>query len=223
MRVLLVEDNEALAETVIERFKNEGHVIDHESDGNEADEILRYRQFDLILLDINLPGQNGFDLLKSIRARKLDTPVLVLSARSEIDDLIIGLDSGADDYLTKPFDFRELIARCRVLARRKSGLAQNVLKVGNFTFNWGNKTASINGRDVELRNKEIQLLEIFLNNLDRVLAKENIADKIYNFDDAPSPNAIEQSLTRLRKKLEGSPFLVKTIRGLGYIAHLDDT
>ena len=184
MRVLLVEDNVALAETIIERFRKEGHAIDHESDGCEADELLRHQQFDLILLDINLPGQNGFELLKSIRTRKLDTAVLVLSARSEIDDRLTGLDSGADDYLTKPFDFRELIARCRVLARRKSGLASNLFSVGSFTFDWGTKSAIVAGQAVELRNKEVQILELFLTNIDRVLTKEDIADKIYAFDDA---------------------------------------
>lgn len=223
MRVLFVEDNMALAETVVERFRKEGHVIDHESDGNEADYILRHKQFDLILLDINLPGRNGFELLRSIRARNLDTPVLVLSARSEIDDRVVGLDAGADDYMTKPFDFRELIARCRALARRKSGLARNLFKAGNLTFDWGTKLANVNGQDVELRNKEVQLFELFLTNPDRVLTKEEIADKIYNFDETPSLNAIEQTITRLRKKLDGSPFMIKTIRGLGYIGHIDES
>ncbi|WP_316862457.1 response regulator transcription factor [uncultured Cohaesibacter sp.] len=223
MRVLLVEDNQTLAEAVVERFRKDGHVIDHESDGNDADYILRHKEFDLILLDINLPGRSGFDILKSVRARDLDTPVLVLSARSEIDDRVIGLEIGADDYLTKPFDFRELLARCRVLARRKSGLAQNVFRAGNFTFDWNSKLASIDGKQVELRNKEVQLLELFLTRLDRVLTKEEIADKIYNFDGPPSLNAIEQTMTRLRKKLDGSPFLIKTIRGLGYIGHMDES
>ena len=223
MRILLVEDNAALAETVVERFRAEGHVIDHEGDGEEADYILRHKQFDLILLDINLPKRSGFELLRGIRARNLDTPVLVLSARSEIDDRVVGLEAGADDYLTKPFDFRELIARCRVLARRKSGLAKNLFVAGNLSFDWGSKLANIDGKDIELRNKEVQFLEMFLANLDRVVTKEEIADKIYSFDEEPSHNAIEQTVTRLRRKLEGSPFLIKTIRGLGYIGHIDDT
>lgn len=222
MRVLLVEDNQALAETVIERFKKEGHVIDHESDGDEANDLLRHKHFDLILLDINLPGKNGFEVLRSLRARKLDTPVLVLSARSEIDDRVVGLDAGADDYLTKPFDFRELIARCRVLARRQSGHARNLYEVGNFSFDWGAKQANVNGLDIQLRNKEVQLLEMFLTNLGRVLTKEEIADKIYSFEEAPSLNAVEQIIARLRRKMDGSPFLLKTVRGLGYIAQMDD-
>lgn len=222
MRVLLVEDNNALAETIIERFRKEGHVIDHESNGEEANDLLRHKDFDLILLDINLPGRNGFDVLRSLRARKQETPVLVLSARSEIDDRVSGLDAGADDYLVKPFDFRELIARCRVLARRQSGKARNLFQAGNFTFDRGSKCATIDGCDIELRNKEVQLLETFLANLDRLLSKEEIADKIYAFEEAPTLNAVEQTITRLRRKLEGSPFMVKTVRGLGYIAHCDE-
>ena len=223
MRILLVEDNRELAETIIDRFRNEGHAIDYESNGEEANNLLRHKSFDLVLLDINLPSKNGFEILRSMRTRNDDTPVLVLTARSEIDDRVIGLDAGADDYLVKPFDFRELSARCRVLARRKSGEAKNQFICGNFTFDRRAKCATINNNDLELRNKEVQLLEVFLSNLDKILTKEEIADKIYSFEEAPSLNAVEQTITRLRKKLEGSPFIVKTVRGLGYIAHVDES
>jgi two-component system response regulator TctD len=221
MRILLVEDNLELAETIIDRFRNEGHAIDYESNGEEANALLRHKDFDLVLLDINLPGKNGFEILRSMRTRNDTTPVLILTARSEIDDRVIGLDAGADDYLVKPFDFRELSARCRVLARRKAGDAKNQFICGNFVFDRGAKRAMIDGQDLGLRNKEIQLLETFLNHLDRILTKEDIADKLYSFEEAPSLNAVEQTITRLRKKLEGTPFFVKTVRGLGYIAHVD--
>lgn len=220
MRVLLIEDNDDLAETIVERFRGEGHAVDHEADGTEADELLRYKKFDLILLDINLPGRNGYDILRSLRFRNDETPVLVLTARCEIDDRVIGLDSGADDYLVKPFDFRELFARCRVLARRRSGDAKNEVRMGNFVFDRAAKRATVGGHDLELRLREVQLLEIFLGNLDRVLTKEEVADKVYTFAETPSMNAIEQAMTRLRRKTEGTPFIVKTIRGLGYIAHV---
>jgi two-component system response regulator TctD len=220
MRVLLVEDNDDLAETIVERFRSEGHVVDHEADGTEADDLLRYKKFDLIILDINLPGRNGYDILRSLRNRKDETPVLVLTARCEIDDRVIGLDSGADDYLVKPFDYRELFARCRVLARRRSGDAKNEVRMGNFVFDRAAKRATVGGHDLELRLREVQLLEIFLGNLDRVLTKEEVADKVYTFAETPSMNAIEQAMTRLRRKTEGTPFIIKTIRGLGYIAHV---
>lgn len=223
MRVLLIEDSDDLAETIVERFRGEGHVVDHEANGDEADELLRYKKFDLIVLDINLPGRNGYEILRALRTRKDETPVLVLTARSEIDDRVVGLDSGADDYLVKPFDFRELFARCRVLARRRSGDARNEIRMGDFVFDRAAKRATVGGRDLELRLREIQLLELFLGNLDRVLTKEEVADKVYTFAETPSLNAIEQAVTRLRRKTEGTPFIVKTVRGLGYIAHVSES
>jgi two-component system, OmpR family, response regulator TctD len=222
MRILLVEDNEDLAETVIARFRSEGQAIDHESNGDAAYSLLKRETFDLILLDINLPGKNGYEILQSLRARGDKTPILMLTAKAEIDDRITGLDSGADDYLVKPFDFRELSARCRALGRRKAGHAKNVFSAGNLSFDMAAKQASLDGKDLELRHREVQLLETFLNNLDRVLTKEQLVDKIYTFDESPTLNAIEQTLARLRKKLEGSPLIIKTARGLGYIAHVSD-
>ncbi|WP_420548741.1 response regulator transcription factor [Curvivirga sp.] len=222
MRILLIEDNQDLAETILERFKAEGHAIDHEVNGEVANDLLRFSQFELVILDVNLPGKSGFDVLRSLRARNDDTPVLLLTARSEVSDRVTGLDAGADDYLLKPFDFRELLARCRVLARRKSGNAKNEFRIGELAYDSASKRATLAGRDLELRNREVQLFELFLSNLDRVLTKEELADHIYTFDEAPSLNAVEQSLTRLRKKLGGTPFHIKTIRGLGYIAHVDE-
>ncbi|WP_306455049.1 response regulator transcription factor [Pseudovibrio flavus] len=220
--MLLVEDNDDLAETIVERFKSEGHAIDREALGEEACDLLRHKEFDLVVLDINLPDRSGFDVLRTIRQRNDATPVLILSARSEVDDRLIGLDAGADDYLTKPFDFRELSARCRVLARRQAGDATNQFKAGNFVFDRLAKTASIDGVDCALRNREVQLLEVFLGNLGRVLTKEDLADKIYTFEEVPSLNAVEQMVTRLRRKTDGSAFQIKTVRGLGYIAHVTE-
>lgn len=220
MRILLIEDNETLSETISDRLTADGHAIDCERDGEQANDLLRHKQFDLVLMDVNLPGRNGFEILRSMRARGDTTPVIILTARSEIDDRIIGLDGGADDYIVKPVDLRELAARCRVLIRRRAGAASNEFKAGNFVFDRAAKIAKIDGRDVELRNREVQLLEIFIGNLQRVLTKEDLADKVYSFNEAPSMNAIEQMVTRLRKKLTGGPIILKTIRGLGYIAHI---
>ncbi len=165
---------------------------------------------------------NGYDVLRAMRARGDRTPVLVLTARSEIDDRIVGLDTGADDYMVKPFDFREISARCRALVRRRSGEASNVFVQGDFAFDRRARRASLAGVDLELRHREIQVLELFLGQLGRVLTKDEVADRIYRFDEAPSLNAVEQTMTRLRKKLEGSPIAIRTIRGLGYIASLRD-
>ncbi|TFF23162.1 response regulator transcription factor [Jiella endophytica] len=222
MRILLVEDSRDLSEALLERFRGEGHAIDLETDGAEAEALLRHASFDVVILDINLPSMNGYDVLRAMRARGDRTPVLVLTARSEIDDRIVGLDVGADDYMVKPFDFREISARCRALVRRRSGEASNVFVQGAFEFDRGARRALLAGVDLELRHREVQVLELFLGQLGRVLTKDEVADRIYSFDEAPSLNAVEQTMTRLRKKLDGSPVAIRTIRGLGYIASIRD-
>ncbi|MBO0662135.1 response regulator transcription factor [Jiella sp. MQZ9-1] len=222
MRILLVEDSGDLSEAILERFRGEGHAIDLETDGAEAEALLRHASFDVVILDINLPSMNGYEVLRAMRARGDRTPVLVLTARSEIDDRIVGLDVGADDYMIKPFDFRELSARCRALVRRRTGEASNVFVHGAFEFDRGARRALLGGVDLELRQRELQVLELFLGQLGRVLTKDEVVDRIYTFDEAPSLNAIEQTMTRLRKKLEGSPVQIRTIRGLGYIASIND-
>ena len=222
MRILLVEDSRDLSEALLERFRGEGHAIDLEADGAEAEALLRHASFDVVILDINLPSMNGYDVLRAMRARGDRTPVLVLTARSEIDDRIVGLDIGADDYMVNPFDFREISARCRALVRRRSGEASNVFVQGDFEFDRRARRASLGGVDLELRHREVQVLELFLGQLGRVLTKDEVADRIYSFDEAPSLNAVEQTMTRLRKKLDGSPVAIRTIRGLGYIASIRD-
>lgn len=222
MRILLVEDSRDLSEALLDRFRGEGHAIDLETDGAEAEALLRHASFDVVILDINLPSMNGYEVLRAMRARGDRTPVLVLTARSEIDDRIVGLDTGADDYMVKPFDFREISARCRALVRRRSGEASNVFVQGSFAFDRGARRASLDGVDLELRHREVQVLELLLSHLGRFLTKDDLADRIYSFDEAPSLNAVEQTITRLRKKLDGSPIEIRTIRGLGYIASIRD-
>lgn len=218
--MLLVEDNDDLAETIIDRLRAEGHSIDREANGDQANSLLRHARFDIVLLDINLPGRSGYEVLRSLRARDDQTPVIILTARSQIDDRVLGLDAGADDYMIKPVDFRELSARCRVLARRRAGSASNVFTAGDLVFDRAAKRATVRGQDADLRAREIQLLEILIDNLGRMLTKEEVADKLYSFDEAPSLNAVEQIVARLRKRLEGTPLVVKTARGLGYMAYV---
>lgn len=222
MRILLVEDNDELAETIVDRLRAEGHSVDREADGNEANELLRHIGFDLVLLDVNLPGRSGYEVLRSLRARSDETPVIILTARSQIDDRVIGLDAGADDYMVKPVDFRELAARCRVLARRRAGSASNLFTAGPLTFDRAAKRTTIDGQDAQMRAREIQLLEILIDNMGRMLTKEDVADRLYTFEEAPSLNAVEQLVTRLRKKLDGTPLVIKTARGLGYMAYVSD-
>ena len=220
--MLLVEDNNDLAETIMDRLRSEGHSVDRERDGEAANDLLRHARFDIVLLDINLPGRSGYEILRSVRSRGDPTPIMILTARSQVDDRVIGLDAGADDYMVKPVDFRELSARLRVLGRRRAGSASNVFSAGSLVFDRAAKRASIGGRDAGLRAREVQLLEILIDNLGRMLTKEDVADRLYTFDEAPSLNAVEQLVTRLRRKLDGTPLVVKTARGLGYMAFVAD-
>lgn len=222
MRILLIEDNEALADATQEYFRQTGHPLDWSPSVEFAERTLSWDDFDMLILDINLPGRSGYQLLQSLRQKRNTIPVLILTARAEIDDRVSALDLGADDYLVKPVDFRELAARCRALLRRERGAASNTMVCGNLIFDMAKQQITVKGDPIELRLRELQLLELFLKNLDRVLTKEDIANKLYTFDEANTPNAIEQTLTRLRKKLADSSLHIKTIRGLGYLGHIDD-
>jgi two-component system response regulator TctD len=161
---------------------------------------------------------SGIEILNRLRDQNNALPVIVLTARSQVSDRISLLDIGADDYLTKPFEMGELAARCRAIMRRKAGQSSNHVEFGNFRYNRNAKLAFICGQQVELQAREVQLLEVFLGNLGRVMSKEDVADRIYTFSEAPSLNAVEQTVTRLRKKLAGSDVEIRTIRGLGYLA-----
>ena len=189
-------------------------------DGKRADDLLKYQTFDLILLDLNLPGLSGLQLLQKLRQRDDSTPILILTARDQIDDRIRLLDEGADDYLTKPFDFGELEARCRALLRRKQGYATNVTEHGNITVNRDSRQVFVCGELTAVTNREFRLLEIFLGHLGRVLSKDEITDHLFNFDEAPSANAIELYVGRLRKKLSQGDLAISTLRGIGYVAEI---
>lgn len=222
MRLLLIEDNTELANAISEYFSHTGHPLDWCDSAEAAERLIATQSFDLLILDINLPGKSGFQLLKQLRAQGKEIPVLVLTARAEVDDRVSALDLGADDYMVKPFDFRELAARCRALLRRERGNSSNLMVCGNLVYDAATASVRLNDQRVDLRHREIQMLELLLNNLDHILTKEQIADRLYRFDEAYTPNAIEQVLTRLRKKLTDSSLKIKTIRGLGYLAHVDD-
>lgn len=222
MRILLIEDNEELASNVADYFRQQGHPLDWVTSAEQAERIMAYETFELLILDINLPGKDGYQLLKHLRKCRVTLPVLMLTARAEIGDRVDALNLGADDYLVKPFDLRELAARCRALVRRERGKAGGEISYGNLRFDPASRQVWLNDIAVDLRHRELQLLEIFLGSMDKVLTKSEIANRLYTFDEAATPNAIEQTLARLRKKLEGSSLVIKTIRGLGYLSHVDD-
>lgn len=217
MRLLVVEDDEVLGEAILQRIAKQGHGVDLATSGPDANEILKHQTYDLVILDLNLPGLNGDRVLESIRARESDVPVLILTARNEVSKRIELLDRGADDYLTKPFDFGELEARCRALLRRQKGQSTGEITLGNLSLNQNSCVVTVNGRVVDLKQREFRLLEIFMCHRDRVLSKEELLDHLYNFDESPAPNAIELYVGRLRKKLTGSDVSIRTLRGLGYL------
>ena len=217
MRILIVEDDEVLGEAISQRITKQGHGADLATSGTAANDILRHQTYDLVILDLNLPGLNGDRVLENLRRRQSSTPVLILTARDQIEDRIQLLDLGADDYLTKPFDFGELEARCRALLRRSQGQAQDCISYGNLTLDRHACQVTVNDQPIELKQREFRLLEIFISHTGRVLSKEELLDHLYSFDESPSPNAIETYVARLRKKLQTSSVEIRTLRGLGYL------
>lgn len=217
MRILVVEDDVDVGDAVQRRLKREGHAVDWQRDGQTADEVLRYQGYELVILDIGLPRRDGFAILRGMRARGERTPVLMLTARSQIEDRVDALDVGADDYLSKPFDFREFDARCRALLRRSQGIASGITTVGELIFDRGSKTVMVADTLLDLPRREYRLLEILIGNLGRVLSKEDICSQLFDFDDEAGANAIEVYVGRLRRKL-GAHLSIRTMRGLGYVA-----
>lgn len=216
MRILLVEDTEEIGRAVASRFERVGYAVDWETDGRTASELIEVQSYDLVVLDVMLPNMDGFTVLKNLRGRGLRTPVLVLTARSAVDDRISALDLGADDYLTKPFDYRELEARARALLRRAAGMSDNTIKVGPLVIDRAGRTAAVAGQPLDLTRRELTVLEILASKPGRYVAKEELVEQLFGFDQDPSPNAVEQFVARLRRKLSGTPVEIRTERGLGY-------
>ncbi|WP_336055154.1 response regulator transcription factor [Nitratireductor sp. CH_MIT9313-5] len=218
MRILVVEDTEDVADAILAHFQRQGHVCEHATTREDAEHFLGLDPFDLVILDLNLPDGSGLDLLKQLRAAKNMVPVLVLTARMHVDDKIDALDFGADDYLVKPFDLRELEARARAVSRRQHGVADAVTEIGNLRCNLSARTVDLDAREVELTRREFVLLEAFISNLGRVLDKDDLYSRLYGLTGEAGLNAVEVYVARLRKKLEGADLEIKTLRGLGYQA-----
>lgn len=215
MRFLLVEDNLELAEAVVKRLGIDGHAVDHAATLARAEDCLASADYDLILLDVMLPDGDGRAFLARKRA-SLETPVIVLTARSQVSDRVGALDQGADDYITKPFDFTELEARCRAVLRRRGGSARNEFTLGSAVFDPNAGTIIQGGQTIELRNREIRLLEVFARNPGQILSKSHLLDRLFSHDAEVTENAIEVYVGRLRKKLEPAGVRIETVRGLGY-------
>ncbi|WP_282121206.1 response regulator transcription factor [Ruegeria atlantica] len=222
MKFLLVEDNLDLANAISSRMQLDGHVVDHAANLEDARAFVATEEYDLILLDIMLPDGDGREFLRQHRASRLDTPVIVLTARSQVSDRIGSLDLGADDYVTKPFDHAELEARCRAVLRRKSGSSKSTIEVGGIIFDPVAGHLTVDGVTLSLRNRELRMIELFINAPGQVFSKQKLADRLFSYDDNVSDNAIEVYVGRLRKHLEKSRMKITTLRGLGYRLDHDD-
>jgi two-component system, OmpR family, response regulator len=217
MRIFIVEDDLVLADGLKNSLIQSGYAVDLVNNGDSADQILSYQNFDLILLDLGLPKLSGFEILKRLRARKSLTPVLILTANDNVSDRVKGLDLGADDYLSKPFELAELEARIRALIRRGQTGGSALLTVGQLVLDTANHSATYNNSNLNLSARELAVLEILMSKTGKVVNKEQMLEKLCNFDEDISDNALEVYLHRLRKKLEASTIKIRTIRGLGYL------
>lgn len=215
MRILLVEDDPMIGESVSEWLQGDGYAVDWLQDGDSALLALHTTPFALVILDLGLPGRDGLEVLKEIRSKESHIPVLITTARDTVDDRIAGLDSGADDYLIKPFDLEELSARIRALLRRSAGRADPLITRGRLTINPSPREVTFDGKPVILSAKEYALLEALAERKGLVLSRAQLESKLYNWDSTVGSNAIEVHIHHLRKKL--SEDAIKTVRGMGYI------
>ena len=216
LRILLVEDNQTLASGLAAILRGSGYVVDLVADGTSAEATVAAESYDLVILDLNLPEMDGLDVLKAMRARQNRAAVMILTARGTPEERVKGLDLGADDYMTKPFDVPEFEARIRVLLRRQAGLRSSVVTYGGVTFDLTSRTFSSQGVPLDIPAREVALLELLFLRAGKVVSKEAIIRSLTGFDDDLSSNAIEQYVSRLRKRLAVHGLTVKTARGIGY-------
>ena len=216
MRILVAEDNKALAAGLAAVLRTAGYAVDVVGDGVSADAAASSTDFDLVILDLNLPEMDGLDVLRRLRQRRSASSVLILTARGAMDERVRGLDLGADDYMSKPFDVPELEARVRVLLRRRAGLHTTQISFGEVCLDTVSRTVSAGGTTLDVPARELKLLETLLMKAGKVVAKQAIIESLADFDDDLSANAVEQYVSRLRKRLAPYDLTVRTARGLGY-------
>lgn len=220
MRILLVEDTIDIAFAIASKLEKEGHSVTTVYDGVQGEDLAVNGSFDLVVLDINLPGRDGFAILRSMREQSLSYPVLVITARNQIADKIDLLELGADDYLVKPFDLRELVARIRAVARRHMGVAQPVLRIGELSINLTQRSVMQGEEPLDFGRREFDVLEMLATRFNVTVPKDMLVLKLFGHEDTGTPNAIELLVSRVRKKLENSTVEIVTQRGVGYLLRL---
>ncbi len=218
MRILIVEDDSLLGDGIRSGLSQNGYAADWVEDGEAAETAMLTNDYELIVLDLGLPKLPGLEVLKRMRAREVDIPVIILTAQDGVEDRIKGLDSGADDYLTKPFDLAELTARIRALLRRRGGRASPIIEHGNLTVDPASHTVTLDGKTVDISPREFTILQLLLENKNKVMSRSRLEEGLYAWNDEVESNTVEVHIHHLRKKLGAD--LIRTIRGVGYI--IDD-
>lgn len=219
MRLLIAEDEKNLNRILTQQFKDNGYSIDSCQDGEEALDYIAAADYDVIVLDIMMPGADGLTVLQQLRSQGIDTPVLFLTAKDSISDRVEGLDLGADDYLTKPFAFEELLARVRVLTRKKTGSKTNIHKLADLTVNSQSREVKRGDTSISLSSREFSILEYMIMNKNMVLSRDTLERHVVNYDYEGSSNMIDVYIRYLRKKIDEGfePKLIHTVRGAGYV------
>src|SRR5690554_6316815 len=221
MRVLVIEDDTTLGHALQEFLVEQGYAVDWLTAGEQVAGAVAGQSYDLLLLDLNLPGLSGLEVLRQLRANNEQVPVLILTARDGLDDRVAGLDAGADDYVTKPFELPELAARVRALARRRAGQAQTILECGPLSFDTVGRQIRVDGRRLALSVRELSVLEMLMARPGRVVTKQQIVNSLSAWDADFSENAVEVYVYRLRKRLDGTGTSIQTVRGFGYLLDTD--
>jgi len=220
MRLLLVEDDEILGDGLVAGLKMEGYAVDWLTTGKLAEEALKINSYELIVLDLNLPDMDGLDILRAMRNRKDETPVMVLTAKDTIPDRVLGLDSGADDFVIKPFELDEVCARLRALARRNEGRSAPTIEHKGIVLDPASHQVTRDNEKVELSQKEFEILSFLMSNIGRVVSRSRLEETLYSWDSDIESNTVEVHIHYLRKKLD--PAIIRTVRGVGYIIDIDD-
>lgn len=214
MRILLVEDDVMMGNSLQKGLGANGHAVDWLQDGSLVEGAVQSNTFDMLLLDLSLPGSDGLDILRSLRAARKRLPIIVITARADVKDRIAGLNLGADDYLAKPFSFEELEARIRAVERRISGFADTIVRFGPLNCNTATREVEFLGEKINLSSREYQILSALLSRPGAIVSKAQLTEKIYDWDSEIDSNALEVHIHRLRQKL--STKFIRTVRGLGY-------
>lgn len=223
MRILIAEDEKTLNRILVKQFTKAGYSVDSCFDGDSVSDYLAGADYDAVVLDVMMPKKDGFEVLSEMRSKGNSTPVIFLTAKSDIEDRVHGLDMGADDYLVKPFSFEELAARIRLITRKRTGNSSNIYSIGGLTVDLKSRKVSRDGNTIELSSKEYAILECLIRNAGTVMSREKIENSVWNYDYAGGTNVIDVYIRYLRKKIDEGydEKLIHTVRGAGYVLRSD--